>query len=129
MLGGLLYAKRNMLEWNVIIYLSGRTPTHEDLAMSQEEFGDYVKIVIDIKTENYTLGGRLHADGEKLLISNSSKQADLWGGGLDLLTSTFDTNALINTRPENYSQEILAPETRKKFLSLAEKYLKDYVHR
>lgn len=103
-------------------------PASKEIEKARKDFGDYVKIVIDIQTGNYTIGGRLHADGEKLLINNGSKQAALWGGGLDLLTGTFDTNALINTRPDNPSQEILAPETRKKFLSLAENYLKDYVH-
>lgn len=111
----------------MVTFIANRPPTLEEVAAAREEFVDYVKIVIDLRIGNYTLGGRLHADGEKQLLEDGSKQTNLWGGGLDLLTGTLDTNALINTRAGNSGQDILNPKIRNKFLSLAKKFLKEYV--
>jgi len=46
---------------------------------------------------------------------------------LNLETRNFETNAIINLRKGNDSTEILDPETRKKFLRIAKRVLKDYV--
>ena len=108
----------------MVAFIDGRKPTADEIVRAREEFGDYIKIVIDIKTKKYTIGGRLHADGEKILLNHGSLQKNLWGGGYDLLTNEIDANALINTRPENQIQEILDPKIRERFLHLAAIYLK-----
>ena len=45
-----------------------------------------------------------------------SRQADLWGGGVDLETKEIDYNSIINLRPnqENPSRDILSKEIRSK---------------
>ena len=53
-----------------------------------------------------------------------SKQEDILGGGINLGTKVFATNALINMRPRfNQSAEILNEKKRLIFLKIAKKYL------
>lgn len=86
---------------------------------SQDYFGEYIKIVADIKRGLITIGGEWHADGEKLLLNHGSDQKDLWGGGIRLKDNVIEYNSLINIRPNlNKSQEILDSEIRAKFEKL-----------
>ena len=96
-----------------------------EIEKAKEEFGDFIKIVIDIEKEIAAIGGKLHADAEKLLLEQGSKNENLWGGGFDLKTGTFDSQAMINIRPlKNDNMEILDQKIREKFLEIAEKLLK-----
>ncbi len=104
-----------------MIYLLSKIPTNDEFKRAGEEFGDYVKFNLDLESDLFTIGGKLHADGEKLLLENGSKQENIWGGGYDLMTGEFDCNSIINTRPGNPSQEILNPATREKFFKLCPK--------
>lgn len=89
--------------------------SEEQLEQSKEEYGEYIKIVVDIKKEVLTLGGEWHADGEKVLLGNGSVQGDLWGGGVNLETKEIDFNSLINIRfGVNESMEVVDPEVRSK---------------
>jgi len=42
-------------------------------------FGSLVKAVVDINREIMAIGGELHADEERLLLDEGSRQQDLWG--------------------------------------------------
>jgi hypothetical protein len=92
----------------------------------KEQFGDYIKTVIDLNKKICCAGVNLHADGEKLLINQGSSQLDLWGGGLDLLTKSIDYNALINIRPnqQNTSDEIQDPVLRQKYTEFTKFFFK-----
>lgn len=96
----------------------GNKVTLVDLHKAKKDYGDYVKVTVDVVNGRITIGGQWHADGEKLLTEIGSKQSDIWGGGINLLTNKVETFALINLRPkdENDSQEILNSEIRKKFI-------------
>ena len=91
--------------------------TKDDLTKAGEDYGDYIKIDIDIETKAMTIGGEWHSDGEKILLENGSKQKDIWGGGINMSNRTIDFNSLINTKPkqDNNSQEILDKNIRKEF--------------
>jgi hypothetical protein len=90
-----------------------------DLEKAREDYGDFIKIVIDVSSGMMTIGGEWHADGEKLIVEKGGRQRDIWGGGIDLTTHKIDTLALINVKPEvNSSQEILDPKVRELFISL-----------
>ena len=80
-----------------------------------EDLDGYVKVVVDIKRRILSAGGRLHTDGERLLLEDGSKQADLWGGGIDLETNEIDFDSMINLRPSqgNSSREVLDQAIRK----------------
>lgn len=93
-----------------------------------EEFGDYVKVVVDTEKEIIAAGGKLHADGEELLLGEGSRQENLWGGGIDLLSKKIDCTAIINIRPNqrNDSMEILNSTLRKRFFKIVKKYFSGY---
>lgn len=84
-------------------------------ALSREEHGDYIKVVVDIEKEILAAGGEWHADAEKLLLERGSKQEHLWGGGVDSNDNRIEFVALINMRPRySRSQEVLDVEIRNK---------------
>jgi len=92
----------------------------EQIALASEDYGSYIKIVIDIKNRLMAIGGVWHADGEKVLLQNGAEQDYVFGGGIDLDTKNIETIALINLRPNqgNNSQEILDRSTREKFINI-----------
>jgi hypothetical protein len=61
-----------------------------------------VKLVVDVERRRIAVGGKLHADGEQLLLAQGSRQSDLWGAnyypgrGPD---DSIEYTALINIRP------------------------------
>lgn len=101
--------------------------TAKDFKEARKDYGSYIKVTIDIENETCVVGGEYHADAEKVLLAKGSKQKDIWGGGVNLETGSFETNAIINLRRGNNSTDILEPEKRERFLLIAKKILKDYV--
>lgn len=100
----------------------------EDFNKAKQDYATYIKITIDIDRKIVILGGEYHADAEKLLLENGSRQENIWGGGINLETKQLETGAIINLRPkENPSVEILDEKIRKKFLEIAQRILKGYV--
>ena len=79
-----------------------------------EDINGYVKVVVDIRRKILSAGGTLHVDGETLLLQEGSRQADLWGGGIDFETGEVDFDSLINIRPaqDNPSREVLDKKIR-----------------
>lgn len=111
-----------------MVILLQKTADDEDIKKALEDHLDYIKITVDIEKEIVAIGGMYHADAEKELLNLRSKQKNIWGGGFDTITKTFETNALVNIRPlKNQSSEILNEKIRNKFLAIAKKYLKNYV--
>jgi len=86
--------------------------------LGEGTFGDLVKAVVDIARGIMAVGGELHSDEEALLLSDGSRQGDLWGvnlypdrhGALDFIE--FDS--MINLRPRqgNRSRSVDDPGTR-----------------
>ncbi len=101
--------------------------TKNSLQRAREDYLDYIKITIDIAKEIVTIGGEYHADAEEILIKNcQSKNNDIWGGGYNINTRKFETNAVLNIKPGiNDSTEIINPEIREAFFSIARKKLKN----
>ncbi|MEK7137295.1 MAG: DUF5674 family protein [Patescibacteria group bacterium] len=91
--------------------------TPEEIASMAEDYDGFIKVVLDIEREIATGGGKMHVDGEQVLLKDGSKQANLWGGGIDWETKEVDYNSMINLRPadKNPSRDILSEETRTKF--------------
>ncbi len=70
--------------------------------MAAEQFGDFVKAVVDVRRGVVAIGGELHADEEALLLQEGARQADLWGINLypDRPRSDFvEFDSMINVRP------------------------------
>ena len=48
-------------------------------SLAEEQFGDWIKAVVDVSREVMAVGGDLHADDEAALLADGSRQRDLWG--------------------------------------------------
>lgn len=89
--------------------------TPEQLVLAQEEYGEYIKVVVDIERNVLAAGGEWHADAEKVLLEEGSRQENLWGGGVNLIKKKVDFVSLINMRPVlSNSQEVMNQEIRDK---------------
>lgn len=81
------------------------------------DLGDMLKIVIDI--DKYIIGAdaEMHADIEDKLLSEGSRQNNLWGANLIRNKNTYDIEytSFINIRPGqgNRSMEVQNPELSK----------------
>lgn len=80
--------------------------------MSKRMYDALVKAVIDVEREIMVVDAEMHADQEKFLIGNGSKQENLWG--INLYPEMYNTDdfvefdSMINIRPtqENRSRGI-----------------------
>ncbi len=100
----------------------------EELDLAKEEYGSYVKMVVDINQGFLAAGGEWHADAERVLLESGSEQKDLWGGGLDLETGQVDYISLINTRPSfNNSHEVADTLVRERMFEIIKKRFDKYV--
>jgi hypothetical protein len=94
-----------------VILIDGPISRQRLKQIAQEQFGDVVKGVVDIKKGIMAIGGELHADEEAFLLERNSKQQDLWGINLypDLtLPEMVEFDSLINIRPSqnNRSRDV-----------------------
>lgn len=99
----------------------------EEIEKTKEQFEFYIKTVIDIERKVCSAGMDRHFEGEQILLSEGSKQSDIWGGGIDLETNTIDFNSFINirSRDNNISNEIQAPAIRTKYEELTKYFFKE----
>jgi len=102
-----------------VVYLKNKA-TQGDILKAQEEYGKYIKIVVDVQNNLVVIGGEWHADGEKVLLEMGADKDSIWGGGIDIDTKNIETIALINLRPKlnNNSQEILDENIRKQYFKI-----------
>ena len=100
--------------------------TKEEIKKLKEQFGIYIKTVIDIQKKICSAGASRHFESEAILLDQGSKQSDLWGGGIDVETKIVDYNSFINIRPSdnNTSSEVLDPTIRKTFESITKYFFK-----
>lgn len=91
-----------------------------------KNYGDYVKVTVDLGNGWLVAGCELHADGEKILLQKGSQQDNIWGGGINLQTKEIDTSAVLNLRPElnNFTLEVIDPQRREKLMKIVKKIFK-----
>lgn len=71
--------------------------------IAAEQFGDFVKAVIDVEREMMAIGGELHADEEVKLSETGSKRKSMWGINLYPEKSGDDFiefDSMINIKPQ-----------------------------
>jgi len=109
------------------VVVVGNKLTKVDVDTSREHYQDYIKITVDIHQDVVAIGGEYHADAEQILVEKyNSKRSDVWGGGYNILTKSFECNAILNLKPlTNNSVEILDQKARDRFLEVAKNKLKD----
>lgn len=101
-----------------------------DLERSEVVFdGPMVKGAVDVGRRLLAVDADLHADLERMLLENGSRQDDLWGinlwfedGGEDFVE--FDS--MINVRPRkgNRSRDVEDEVTRRKIVEVVEQWIK-----
>lgn len=101
--------------------------TIDEIEKLKEVFDVYVKTVIDINKKICSAGMDRHYQGEKLLLTDGSKQSDVWGGGVDLETKVIDFNSFINIRPtdNNTSNEIQDQKIRLQYEELTKYFFQE----
>lgn len=107
-----------------------RTISKNELrSIARQSFGNLVKAVVDISKGIMAIDAGLHADEEALLLSNGSKQYDLWGINLypDLEGEDFiEFDSMINLRPGtgNLSRGVDDKNIRAKIKRIVNKLIK-----
>ena len=82
-----------------------------------------VKAVVDVEKKIMTIGGELHSDEEAALLSEGSKQENLWGINIYPGQSSqerIEFDSMINIRPYlgNRSRAVQNPEVQKKIMEI-----------
>ena len=75
--------------------------------IAKDQFGDWVKAVVDIEKEIMAIGGDLHADEEAVLLQDGSQRKNLWGINLWLdkgINEWIEFNSMINVRPAQHNR-------------------------
>lgn len=99
----------------------------ELIDIAKKQFGDLVKVVIDVEQEIIAIGGELHADEEALLIEQeASKREHIWGINLYLEKTGEDWiefDSVINLKPSsgNRSRGVDDPKIQEKIKKIIEK--------
>lgn len=94
--------------------------------IATDQFGDFVKFVVDIQKEIMAVGADLHADEEAILLEKGSNQRDLWGINFYSEMPAHDRiefHSMINLRPSqgNRSRGIDDPAIREKVARVVDK--------
>ena len=108
-----------------MLVLLDRKADADTLKKVSEDLDGYIKFVVDVQKQIMTAGGLRHFEGEQLLLSQGSRQNDLWGGGFDLQTKEIDYESMINIRPSqnNPSREVLDSALRTKIKQIVSQLL------
>lgn len=104
--------------------------TRETLRTLEDSvFSDMIKGVVDVRRELLAVNAELHADLEALLLSEGSRQGDLWG--INLYPELEDDedfiefDSLINIRPSqgNRSRGVDDPDIQEKIREVVTKWI------
>ena len=87
--------------------------------MAGQQFGDFVKAVVDVGRGVLAVGGELHADEEAWLLDDGARQTDLWGINLypdRPRAELVEFDSMINLRPSqgNRSRGVEDPAVRRR---------------
>lgn len=100
----------------------------ELVEMAKDQFGDWIKAVVDIEKGIMAVGGDLHADEEAVLLEDGCNQKNLWG--INIWPEKFADewiafDSMINIRPSvgNRSRNIESAEIREKIMNVIGKII------
>lgn len=93
---------------------------------AEDQFGDWIKAVVDVSRGVMAVGGDLYADDEALLLADGSRQQDLWGINLhpeEEGDDWIEFDSMINIRPRygNRSRGVDDEGTRARIRAIAER--------
>jgi len=98
---------------------------HEPITLDEvrqlavDQFGDFVKAVVDVRQGVMAIGGELHADEEARLLEQGARQADLWGINVypdRVAAERVEFDSMINVRPAqgNRSRSVEDPRIQQR---------------
>lgn len=104
-------------------------PLNELQETARETFGNMVKAVVDVERRIMAIGGELHSDEEALLLSNGSKQKNLWGINIYpflVKKEWIEFDSIINLRPSqgNVSRDVEKESIREEIVSIVNELVK-----
>ena len=110
--------------------ISSPVALSEIRTMAEQQFGLMIKAVVDIEKKIIIVGGELHADEETVMLSNSSKQENLWGINIypgQLGEDRIEFDSMINIRPYlgNRSRGVENREIQKQIIEIVNQLIKD----
>jgi hypothetical protein len=85
--------------------------------IAKQQFGDMVKVVVDVEQGIMAIGGELHSDEEAVLLDQGCVLRHLWGINLypnKVLNEWIEFDSMINVRPSggNRSRYVESSEIR-----------------
>jgi len=98
----------------------------EELREQLCSFGDFAKAVVDVERGIMAVGGELHADEERILLEDGSKQENLWGiniypGAENKYDVEFDSMINLRTWQNNKTRGVNDQEIQKKIIKIVDK--------
>lgn len=72
-----------------------------------EAFNNFIKLAVDVEHGILAGGGGAHADCEKALLVNGSKQENVWGADWNPETEEVSFESLINIRPRQNNRGMI----------------------
>ncbi len=111
----------------MLIRILNTPVTLEELRrLAADQFGDFVKAVVDVGRGVMAIGGELHADEEATLLDEGARQADLWGINLypdRPVEEMVEFDSMINVRPSqsNRSRGVEDPTVRRQIQVIVER--------
>jgi hypothetical protein len=101
-------------------------PLDELRRMAGQQFGDFVKAVVDVERGVMAIGGELHADEEALLLQDGARRGDLWGINLypgRPRSDLIEFDSMINVRPTqgNRSRSVEGAQVRRQIEDIVER--------
>ncbi|MBD2683456.1 MULTISPECIES: DUF5674 family protein [Nostoc] len=108
----------------ILLLRERATPQQLELMLQQHKF--YIKTAVDIERRVLTGGGELHADCEKELLKDGSRQQDIWAASFMPTTGRIIYESMVNLRPrQNRKMEIIDPSIREKVAQMINEFLGD----
>jgi len=86
------------------IHLLSGPAKADEVADMLSALGDYIKVAVDIERGILAGGGVMHADCERGLLDDGSRQGDLWGGDWLPQERKVRYSSMINIRPAQNSR-------------------------
>lgn len=90
----------------LMIHIIRDQASTRQIQQMQQEFGDFIKVVVDIRRSILAGGGEAHFDLEQLLLQDGSLQRDLWGANWFPETGEIEFESIINIRPSQNNRSM-----------------------
>ncbi len=89
------------------IHILREKPTEQQLREMLKAIEGYIKLAVDVERGVLAGGGEMHADCEKALLENGSKQENIWGADWNAETEEVYFESLINIRPRQNNRTMV----------------------